>query len=173
MDKIFYGVNDLTVGQQAALRRSAGRSLKEADAMALQAFFAALPPQRQWEQERAFTTACIMCLWKPEERVSAVPFAKCLGALRRLKAAEGTKGLDSRFRSIIDTPWNDDDGYLATKLVRLAKMLKSSAVGYPDPDTLYYDLKNLEHPDRFVQRRWMEQYLVSDEIENYNDQEEN
>ena len=173
MENIFYGVNDLTVGQQAALRRSAGRSLKEADAMALQAFFAALPPQRQWEQERAFTTACIMCLWKAEERGTAVPFAKCLGALRRLKAAEGTKGLDSRFRSIIDTPWNDDDGYLATKLVRLAKMLKSSAVGYPDPDTLYYDLKNWEHPERFVQRRWMEQYLVSDEIENYNDQEEN
>ena len=174
MENYFEGVNALTTGQQAALRRCAARSVKEADAAALQAFFSALPPQKAWERERAFTTACIMCLWKPEERVSAEPFAKCLGRLRRLKGEDNWKGLDSRFRGIIDTPWNDDDGYLAVKLVRLAKMLKNSGAGYPDPESLYKDLKNWEHPDRFVQRRWMEQYLLSEENDNNeNKQEEN
>lgn len=174
MVKTFDGLNDLTVGQQAALRRSAGRSLKEVDAAALQAFFAAIPPQKQWDQEKAFTTACIICLWKSEERDSAEPFAKRLGMLRRSKGEDGRNGLDSRFRSIIDSSWNDNDGYLAVKLVRLAKMLKSSGYGCPDQDMLYSDLKNWDHPDRFVQRRWMEQYLLTEENENNkNNQEEN
>ena len=172
MEKTFDGVNDLTVGQQAALRRSAGRSVKEVDAAALQAFFAAIPPQKQWDQEKAFTVVCIFCLWKLEERTPCKPFAKYLGLLRKSKK-DDTDGLDARFRSIIDTPWNDDDGYLAVKLVRIAKMLKSSGYGCPDPDLLYCDLKNWDHPDRFVQRRWMEQYLLSEEIDNNdNDQEE-
>lgn len=173
MEKTFDGINGLTVGQQASLRRSAGRLLKEVNAAALQAFFVAIPPQKQWDQEKAFATACIICLWKQEERVSAEPFEKCMGRLRISKGKDGIEGLDSRFRNIIDTHWNDEDGYLAVKLVRLAKILKNSGCGYPDPEMLYSDLKNWNHPDRFVQRRWMEQYLLSEKNDNNeNDQEE-
>ncbi len=171
MESCFERVNDLTTGQQAALRRSAGKSLNEVDASALQAFFSAVSLEKPYNQEKAFTVACIMCLWKPEERVSPKPFAKCLCALRTAKKND-SNGLDARFRNLIDTVWSDDDGYLAVKLVRLCKMLKNSGAGYPDPEALYQDLKNWDHPDRFVQRRWMEQYLNSEETNNDNNSQE-
>ena len=166
MSGFFDGIKELTVGQQAALRRSAGKSLRDVGAMELQAFFTAIP-QQKFDAEKAFTVSCIACLWKPEERVSAEPFAKCL---RKLRASLGDSGngVDSRFRNIIDTPWNDEDGFLAAKLVRLVKMLKQSGKGYPDPETLFADLKNWNHPDRFVQRRWMEEYLAAEETDKNN-----
>lgn len=163
-DTCFEGIVELTTGQQAALKRSAGKTLDEVDAFALQSFFTAVLPQNRYDQEKAFAVACIVCLWKPEERVSPKPFASCLGMLRKSKGGE-TKGLDSRFRSLIDTDWNDGDGYLAVKLVRLARMLKQSGTGYPDPESLFKDLKYWNHPDRFVQRRWMEQYLSTNETQ--------
>ena len=171
MANIFEKINTLTLGQQASLRRSAGKSLDEVDAGALQAFFSSVAPQKPYDQEKAFTVACIACLWKQEERSNAVSFAKCLQRLRSTKDGS-TEGIDSRLRSLIDTPWNDDDGYLAAKLVRLARMLKSNDIGYPDPEELFRDLKNWDHPDRFVQRRWMEQYLFANQNDTENNEQE-
>jgi len=171
MANIFEKINTLTVGQQASLRRSAGKLLDEVDAGALQAFFSSVVPQKPYDQEKAFTVACIACLWKQEERVNALQFAKCLQRLRSSKG-DSTEGVDSRFRSLIDTPWNDDDGYLASKLVRLARMLKSADIGYPDPEELFKDLKNWDHPDRFVQRKWMEQYLLGEQNNTENNEQE-
>ena len=171
MANIFEKISTLTAGQQAALRRSAGKSLVEVDAGALQAFFSTVVPQNPYDKEKAFTVACIACLWKQEERSSSAPFAKCLQRLRSSKG-DATAGIDSRFRSLIDTSWNDDDGYLAVKLTRLARMLKSSDIGYPDPEELFKDLKNWDHPDRFVQRKWMEQYLLGEQNNTENNEQE-
>lgn len=165
MENIFDGINELAIGQQAALRRAAGKSINEADASALQAFFSAVPFMAQYDQEKAFTVACIICLWKPERRVSAKPFAVRLHSIR-------SQGLDARFRNLIDTSWADGEGYLISKLFRTAKMLQSSEAGYPEPESLFQDLKNWDHPDRFVQRRWMEQYLNGDKEKNDNTTEE-
>lgn len=159
MNDLFDGVGRLSAGQQASLKRAAGRPLREADAAALQAFFTAVPPQKPYEREKAFAVVCGICLWKSEQRSNTMPFAECMHLLRLKKGADGCDGLDARFRNLIDTAWNDDDGYMAAKLTRMLKLLKSSEIACPDPEGLFADLKNWDHPERFVQRRWMEAYL--------------
>lgn len=159
MNDLFDGVKRLSTGQQASLKRSAGRTLREADAAALQAFFTAVPPQKPYNREKAFAVVCGICLWKSEQRNNTKPFAECMHILRLQKGTDGCDGLDARFRNLIDTAWNDDDGYMAAKLTRMLKLLKSSEISCPDPEGLYKDLCNWDHPERFVQRRWMEAYL--------------
>lgn len=159
MSNLFEGIEKLSNGQQAALKRMAGRPLREADAAAARAFFTAVPGFLKYETAKAFTVACAICLWKQEERIAPKPLAERLGILRTLKGEDGCKGLDRRFDNLIDSFWNDDDGYLSAKLIRLIRLMKNSGAGYFEPNALYRDLINWDHPERFVQRRWMEAYL--------------
>ena len=104
---------------------------------------------------------CIMCLWKPEERKAPVPFAKCLKMIRQTDSADG------RLRTLLDTDYHEDDGFLIGKLARLAKQIHSSEKRlFPDCEQLYSDLLKWNSSYRGVQRRWMEMYIRDDKNEN-------
>lgn len=150
-------VSSLTTGQQAALRRETGHCLREADAQALQAFFSAIPPGVPfYEQERYFAVVCFVCLWKEESRHQPRPLAECLCILKK----EGGNSADGRFRTLLDTPWQNDDGYLLTKLSRLVRQVRHADIPlYPDFEQLLDDLLHWNAESRYVQRRWMEQYV--------------
>ena len=45
-ENLLEGIQKLTTGQQAALRREAGKRMSEANAASLQAFYSAMPTQR-------------------------------------------------------------------------------------------------------------------------------
>lgn len=162
------GVDRLSVGQQAALRREAGKCLRDADAQALQAFYTALPRGvPTWDHEQYYAVMCMLCLWKSEDRVNPRPFAECLGIMRKTDSADG------RFRALLDTPWQYDEGYLISKLTRFARQIRSYELRlYPDFERLLDDLLKWNAPKRSVQRRWMEQYIgIREEPSEANEQE--
>ena len=156
------GLKDLSAGERATLKRCAGKCLREADAGALQAFYKACGGQVPvWAQERYFAAACLACLWKEEERRADKPLAQCLQILNRNR---DTEGMDHRFRALLDTPWNDEEGYLIAKLARLVKQVKAAGAGVsPDFERLLDDLLAWNSDSRYVQRRWMEQYQTYSE----------
>ncbi len=152
------GIDRLTSGQQAALKREAGKQLQDADAAALQAFFTALPTAlpyevHSYEHERYFAVLCLMCLWKPENRSAPTHFAECL---RKISDTESAGG---RFRALIDTDYNPEDGFLISKLARLVRQVRSGKIAqYPDFEQLLGDLLHWNDHSRWVQREWMEIY---------------
>lgn len=156
------GIEKLSIGQLAALRREAGKRLSEADASALQAFYTAMPyGTPDYSQERMYAVMCIMCLWKPEERKTPMPFAKCLGNIRQTDSADG------RLCALLDTDYQDDDGFLIGKLARLAKQIHASEKRlYPDFEMLYDDLLYWNSSYRGVQRKWMAQYVGENSDDN-------
>ena len=161
-ENLLEGIQKLTTGQQAALRREAGKRMSEADAASLQAFYSAMPSDTpMYCQERLYAVMCIMCLWKQEERKAPVPFAKCLKMIRQTDSADG------RLRTLLDTDYQEDDGFLIGKLARLAKQIHSSEKRlFPDCEQLYSDLLKWNSSYRGVQRRWMEMYIRDDKNEN-------
>ena len=170
-DPIFQGIDLLTPAQRVSLKRSAGKLLSEADANTLQAFFTAANYVEERNTEKAFAAICIACLWSKEESVNPIPFAKSAGKLRASKPQDNRNGLDSRFHNLIDTDWIDRDGFLISKLARLAKMMKSSDMPCPDPEDIYTSLNGWNHPDRYIQRRWMKDYLYPEPKETENKEE--
>ena len=70
-------------------------------------------------------------------------------------------------RTLLDTDYQDDDGFLIGKLARLAKQIHSSEKRlFPDCEQLYSDLLKWNSSYRGVQRRWMELYIRDDKNEN-------
>ena len=161
-ESLLEGIQKLTTGQQAALRREAGKRMSEADATSLQAFYSAMPPDTPvYCQERMYAVMCIMCLWKPEERKNPQHFARCL------KLINNSESSDGRLRTLLDTDYQEDDGFLIGKLARLAKQIHSSEKRlFPDCEQLYSDLLKCNSSYRGVQRRWMELYIRDDKNEN-------
>lgn len=153
----------LSVGERASLRRSAGQPLSATDGRALQALFRALPPGTPtYEQGAWFTALCIACLWDVEEARISESMACMLRSYARL---QDTSGMDSRIRSLLDARW-DEDGYLAGKLARLARMLRASdRLKMPDMDRLLDDLLGWNSDKRYVQLRWANEYYLSKEEE--------
>lgn len=160
-EKRLEGIGKLTIGQRACLKREAGKRLQEGDAGALQAFFSILPfGTPAYEHEIYYAVACIACIWKEEETKSQKPFAECLSQIGK------TVTLNGRFRALLDTTYQPEDGFLITKLCRLAKQLHNSDVqSCPDFELLLDDLLKWNSPSRIVQRRWMEAYLRQENID--------
>ena len=161
-ENLLEGIQKLTTGQQAALRREAGKRMSEADAASLQAFYSAMPSDTpMYCQERLYAVMCIMCLWKPEERKNHQHFARCLKLIKNSESSDG------RLRTLLDTYYQEDDGFLIGKLARLAKQIHSSEKRlFPDCEQLYSDLLKWNSSYRGVQRRWMEMYIRDDKNEN-------
>lgn len=160
--ELLSGIKNLTAGQQAALKREAGKCLHNASTSALQAFYIALPKLDESEikkQQQIFVVMCLMCLWRQEDRdrTKAKPFPECLKVLRK-----NNKSMDTRVRGLLDTPWDYDDDYFILKLYRLTKQIRNSSKElYPDFEQLLDDLIKWNNRNRSVQRKWMEQYLLT------------
>ena len=162
-----------STGERAALRRCAGKTLGEADAFALSVFYKLLPyGTPEWKHNRFFIVMCCSCLWKPEEQRNPKPIEDCL---RIFAKRQNGDGFNARIRNLMDTRWDDADGYMAVKLARILKQIKNGdSTLYPDFDGLARDLFSWNRDDRLVQRRWAETLfsIYNDEIETNTEEED-
>ncbi|MBR3178850.1 MAG: type I-E CRISPR-associated protein Cse2/CasB [Clostridia bacterium] len=162
-----------SAGERAALRRCAGKMLSEADASAMSVFYRLLPyGTPEWKHNRFFTIMCCSCLWKPEEQKNPRPIEDCL---RIFAKHQNGDGFYARIRNLMDTRWDDADGFMAAKLTRILKQIKNADnTLYPDFDGLAEDLFSWNSDERSVQRRWAETLfsINNDDIETNTEEEE-
>lgn len=153
-------LRELSPGERAALRREAGKGLAEADGMTLSVFFRIAPHHlNRRQQDCWFSAMTIACLWNPEEAVCGDEFPIML---RKYALRQTTNGMEKKMRSLLDASW-EEDGYLAAKLCRLARMLKAdNRQQMPNVEQLLYDLLHWNSDSRFVQIRWAQQYYQAE-----------
>lgn len=157
----------LSDGERAVLRRAAGQPLSRADGRALQALFRVMPRDiafRKNNNEYAqwFAAITIACLWRLDEVRSNDSFARLL---RNYAIVHESVSMDSRMRAVLDARW-EDDGYLAGKLARLARMLRAEdRQRMPDIGQLLDDLQKWNWDNRSVQLRWAREYYLIDKEE--------
>ncbi len=162
----FQKLEQLDNGDRAALKRNIGRPITKANGAALAAFYKALPSDAgSWAESRYFTIACLSCLWKIDEvPMVKKPFEICLKEIR----TNGYESFDIRVRAIIDSEWDDEDGYTAGKLARVAKQMKQRNLVL-DFDALLEDLMYWNQGNRSVQRKWAKSYFgIKSEEKNKN-----
>lgn len=142
----------LGTGDRAALKRSAGIMLSDADGKAVAAFYRCLPfgiPQRQ--EDRWFAVACLRCLWDADME-GGESVEQIIGQLiRDEKLSDSTL---HRVEVLLDTDW-DEDGYMLTKLARLVKLIRQKSEREPvDFAAMLEDLIYWNAENQSVQRKW-------------------
>ncbi len=144
----------LDSGGRSALKRDAG-VMMGSSTRAMEAFYQALnfAPKSREQEEQWYACLCMECLWKPENRPTCIRFEELLR--RMYQSSETSDSIKRRIITVLDVPWSRD-GYLLGKLSNFARLLysKNSSV-MPDFAALADDLSNWNHPDKFVQRRWI------------------
>lgn len=145
----------LDAAGRARLKRNAGRGLNEARDVQ-RVFFQALPyevPERQYEDY--FLLATLFPLAEP--RGESASFGSTMRQVSRSRAREGRESasLDRRFQTMIDS----DREQLPFRLRQAVRLAAASDQGV-DWAQLLTDLLAWEHPERYVQRRWMKDYFV-------------
>lgn len=151
-DSFFERLSRLSTGDRAALRRSAGIMLSEADGRAFSVFCRCLPAGTSRKQEdRWFAVACLRCLWGADVG-DGKPFEQVVGDLiRDKKLSDSTL---HRVEVLLDTAW-DEDGYMLTKLARLVKLIsQKSDHAFIDFPALLEDLIYWNADNQSVQRKW-------------------
>ena len=144
-------VDALSTGDRAALKRSAGVMLSEADGKAIAAFYHCVTPVvPQWQEDRWFAAACMKCLWDPQEGAGE-PVENVLGKL--FHSSELSDSVQHRVSGLLDTQW-DQDGYMLTKLCRLMKMLRQKTTQELAFADLLEDLIYWNNENQSVQRKW-------------------
>lgn len=166
---VFSSLQQLTSGECAALRREAGKCMADASAQALAVFYRTAPPElNRRQQECRFTVMSIACLWNVEEAQVGDDFVVML---RKHAQKQETSGMDRKIRALLDTRW-EEDGYLTTKLSRLARMLRSDNRSImPDVDRLLDDLLHWNSDSRYVQLRWAQRFYQPDISESQSKEE--
>lgn len=143
-------LDTLDPGERVALKRAVGSRLQNAG-QAFQAFYRFLPNSVQpWEEGRWFAAACLACLWGPEDG----PATPLPAVLQKLHNSDDWNGyLKRRTAQLLDIRWDDQDGFLLTKLSRFVKFFQQK--GYRiDCADLLYDLLGWNSDAQYVQRRW-------------------
>ena len=165
-------LRSLSTGERAVMRRCAGKLLQEADASALSIFYRLLPyGTPEWKHNKYFTAMCCACLWKPEQQHDQRPIEDCLKQFALEQSRK--EGFYARIRNLLDTYWDDSDGFMAAKLARILKQIKTvSKPIFPDFEKLAEDLCRWNRDDRLVQRRWAEAVFSLNDNTEINDNKE-
>ncbi len=147
-------------GDRAALKRSAGIMLAEADGKAITAFYRCLPPEiPQWQESRWFSVACLRCLWDKEVE-KGDPLEKIVG--RMVVAKELSDSTLHRMEALLDTDW-DNDGYMLIKLTRMIKLIRQKSDRAPiDFSDLLEDLIYWNGENQSVRRKWARAVFTND-----------
>ena len=146
----FERLDELNSGDRAALRREAGVILKDAKGQAIRTFYQCLPyAVPQWQEGRWFAAGCLHCLWSTDttERISIKQTLYRLGT-----DPDVSESTAHRLESLLDLKW-DIDGYMLTKLSRLARLIKSKGLAIDCADLLR-DLIGWNSDSQSVQRKW-------------------
>lgn len=149
-DTFFEALDRLHKGDRVALRRAAGKPIETASVKAFSAFYQCLPyTVHDAEVSRWFASACLHCLWDTDASQRR-PLPEIIGTLRRTQQLSDS--MHKRVLQIMDTAWSDD-GYLLTKIARLARALRQ--MGYQiDCRALLNDLRWWNDARQRVQRAW-------------------
>lgn len=148
----FTRLNQLNPGDRAALRRSAGKMLPEAEGRALTVFYRCLPPGvPAYQEDRWFAVACLRCLWDAGVE-GALTFPQIIRSL--IDSDNLSESTARRVEVLMDTPW-DSDGYMLSKLYRLVVLMRQKADrAAPDFSGLLEDLMAWNRDDQRVQKNW-------------------
>lgn len=146
----FERLDKLPKGDRTALKREAGTMLERATGRAVRVFYQCLPADVALKDaERMFATACIHCLWEPEQQ-DRQPLEQIFFRLGQDKAMSDSMG--HRLETLLDLTW-DEDGFLLTKLFRLIQVVRAKgyAVNCEDltTDLVFWNLEK-----QSVQRKW-------------------
>lgn len=153
--EFFERLDKTTDRNKLALRRSAGKTLQNVDAAAILSFYQVLPPDvSPWEENRYFFAACVYCLIDAENE-NAVSIPKAMAQYYLLK---DTENIQKRFTDILDTAWDDTDGFMESKLLRLIQMLRSEGY-YVDSTHLLRSLLSWNSDSQFIQKKWAQEYV--------------
>jgi len=156
----------LEPGGLAQLRRAAGQPLAEARG-GYSVFFALLPPsvERAREQERYFLVATLYALTtrggEHARQRNGVSLGTALGRVRLAQIAatgqrpEARTSLDRRFAALCDA----DADQLPFRLRQIVRLLYAQSQTL-DWQRLLRDLGAWDHPDHYIQRRWMREYYA-------------
>ena len=160
-------IKKLDNGERAALKKSLGQALSNADAVSLSAFYKALPNSIYLNEEEAyFLVGTSICFWKDTD-TQIQNFMQCL---RGIKDESG--GMDRRVISLLDMEWTDHDSYFVNKLSRILRMVKQK--GYtPDFGSMLNDLLLWKHHKRLIQRSWARTYFGDNNYQKTEVKEEN
>lgn len=170
-ERFFARLDKLGTGERAALRRAAGRMLREAAGPTLAAFYRCLPSEvPEWDADRWFAVACLRCLWDAGEP-DGQPLEKTIAAL--LRQGELSDSTAHRVELLLDTKW-DADGYLLTKLTRLVKLVRQkSERATLDFPALLDDLRRWNGETQSVQRKWARAVFANENDWNDTTEKEN
>lgn len=145
----FDALDALPPGDRTALKREAGNMLEKADGRAIRVFYKCMPYSvPQWQEGRWFAAGCLHCLWSTDttERISIRQTLYRLGT-----DPDVSESTAHRLESLLDLKW-DIDGYMLTKLSRLARLIKSKGLAIDCADLLR-DLIGWNSDSQSVQRK--------------------
>lgn len=154
-EEFFREVDALDERERILLRRSFGRLLQDCDARTMMVFYRVLPTEvKPWEQNRWLFAAGVHCLWEGEKAGEPLPVAAADYQYRNHGNAPGT--FWHRLAVLMDTDW-DDDEFLLLGMARMIRLLRNR--GYViDSNDLLASMLGWNADNRYVQRRWAEQF---------------
>lgn len=161
---IFERLRALDTGERAKLRRAASVPYEQADLQTIGIFLRLLPPDtKQYDLPALFTAVTVSCLWKSEGKKRS--FADAVFAM---KCERDSDTVEKRFLSLLDEALSADSLF-HVKLYRLMRML--CVDGYDvDWPSFAADLTAWNHPDKYIQRLWINRYNRISKIGEQNDQ---
>jgi CRISPR type I-E-associated protein CasB/Cse2 len=152
--------------QKTKLKRACGKMLNQVDTDTMLAFYQAAPNNISlWSENRWFLAACVYCLYG-EDAKKGEPMPEVFA--HYVKVTDASESTQRRFANLLDTSW-DEDGFMASKLVRLIKMLNSKGF-VVDADDLLRSLLNWNYDSRSEQKKWAKCY--TDTLENDKQEEQ-
>ena len=149
-----WDLSRLSAGERSALKRNAGIMMNAAGADAIEGFYRALTAKViQYKEGAWFAALCMQCLWREEDHPQVRPFPEMLRAI--YQNPDATESSRKKCTNFLDLSW-DDDGFLLGKICSLVRLMCSkNAAVIPDFEALAEDLSGWNHPDRYIQRKWL------------------
>ena len=172
MNEKKWSIEKLDSGGRSLLKRNAGVSMGN-NLQAVEAFYRAINnkvPRNQYQEEQWYACLCMECLWKPEDHPRIVNMEELLRKIYQNQ--DSSDSIKHRIIALLDIPWGND-GYLLGKLSNYSRMLRAKDGSVmPDFDRLADDLAGWNHPDRYVQRRWIKTICGLNSTEKDDEKEE-
>ena len=149
-----WDLSRLSAGERSALKRNAGIMMNAAGADAIEGFYRALKVPVNLHSEKAwFAALCLQCLWREEDHPRVQSFPEMLRAI--YQNPDATESSRKKCTNFLDVSW-DDDGFLLGKITNLIRSMRAKdATVIPDFEELAEDLVHWNHPDLYIQRKWL------------------
>ena len=170
IQKIMKKTDELTDSDRIKLRRCCGHVLDDVSTSALMIYYRVLQNENLKDVYGAdaaiFPAVCTRCVWSSEVYSSSKKKITVAAAARELaKKEDSSDRLQKKLVRILDY-LHSEDGMVTEGLYRLIHQ-----VHIKEPDIvidtvqLAYDLVYWNHSERFVQKKWIQEFYADNEIE--------